>query len=74
LGAEGLGAADGDHLLIGDDPQALADACARLLREPQLRERITSEAHALFAESFCTDAIEERVAGLAREVTGQADP
>lgn len=68
LGAEGLGAADGVHLLVGDEPAALADACARLLVEPQLRARITSEAHALFAGSFSTDVIEERIASLAREV------
>ncbi len=74
LGAEGLGATDGVHLLIGDDPGALAEACARLLQDPQLRDRITSQAHALFVESLCTDAIEERIASLAREVTGHGDP
>jgi glycosyltransferase involved in cell wall biosynthesis len=74
LGAEGLGTADGVHLLIGDDPGGMAEASARLLLDPELRKKITSEAHDLFVESFCTDAIEERIAGLAREVSSQADP
>ncbi len=71
LGAEGLGATDGVHLLIGDSPGALADACARLLQRPRLRQAITSEASALFESAFVTDAIEENVAGLAREVAGR---
>jgi glycosyltransferase involved in cell wall biosynthesis len=74
LGAEGLGASDGVHILIGDDPRALADACARLLQEPGLRERITSEAHALFARSFRTDVIEDHIAALAQEVSGRPGP
>jgi glycosyltransferase involved in cell wall biosynthesis len=74
LGAEGLGAVDGVHLLIGDDPRGMAEGSARLLQDPELRKEITSEAHALFAESFCTDAIEERIAALAREMSGRADP
>lgn len=73
LGAEGLGTTDEVHLLIGDDPRALADACARLHREPDLRERLTAAAYALFTESFGTDVIEERVAGLARQVAGCPD-
>ncbi len=68
LGAEGLGAEDGVHLLLGDSAPALADACARLLTEPGLREAIAEHAHALFVERFRTDVVEERVSHLAREV------
>jgi glycosyltransferase involved in cell wall biosynthesis len=71
LGAEGLGAADGVHLLIGDDPRQMAEAGARLLQETELRKKISSAAHALFAESFCTDAIEDHIARLAREVSAR---
>ena len=68
LGAEGLGAVDGVHLLIGDTTAALAGACARLLREPGLRESVVSEAHALFSDRFATAVLEARIADLARSV------
>lgn len=34
LGCEGLGAVDGEHMLIRDEPQAFADAVLRLLDDP----------------------------------------
>lgn len=35
IGAEGLGAVDGEHMLLRDDPQAFADAVLDLLDNPQ---------------------------------------
>jgi len=40
LGAEGLGARDGEHLLLADDPDDFADAMLRLLNDPPLRARL----------------------------------
>jgi glycosyltransferase involved in cell wall biosynthesis len=71
LGAEGLGALDGVHLLIGDDPKALAGACARLLQEPPLRAALTAEAHATFLAGLSTEVIGEGIARLARETVGE---
>jgi len=71
LGAEGLGAEDGVHLLLGDSVPALADACARLLTQPTLREELVDNAHRLFVERFRTDVVEERVSSLAREVVAR---
>ncbi len=68
LGAEGLGAEDGVHLLVGDTASALAAACARLLNDAAVRSDVTANAHALFLERFRSDVVEERVAGLARRV------
>lgn len=68
LGAEGLGAEDGVHLLIGDTVPALAAGCARLLGDPDLREAIASRAHALFLDRFRSEVVEEAVGRLAREV------
>ncbi len=70
LGAEGLGAEDGVHLLLGDTAPALAEACARLLREPELRAAVVSRAQKLFDEHFRSEVTEEDVARLAREVSG----
>ncbi len=73
LGAEGLGAVDGVHLLLGDTAAALADACARLLRDLPLRQELVSRAHSLFAEHFQSAVIEQEVADLARRVAGRPD-
>ena len=61
LGAEGLGAVDGEHLLLGDDPASLARACARLLTDEGLRTRIVAAAHDLFLTSLQRDRAVEAV-------------
>lgn len=65
LGAEGLGAHDGDHLLIGDTPDAIAEACARLLADDHLRAQLVDNAHRLFTEKFRSDRVEEHVGRIA---------
>lgn len=40
LGAEGLGAVDGRHLLIADTPRAFADAILKLITQPEEAARI----------------------------------
>ena len=44
LGADGLPVVDGKHLLIGDDTYAFAEACARLLRDHELRSSLVDAA------------------------------
>src|ERR1700722_9750796 len=65
LGAEGLGVEDGVHLLVGDTAPALADACALLLHDIQLRGDLASRAHAHFLDHLQSQVIEEEVAALA---------
>jgi glycosyltransferase involved in cell wall biosynthesis len=66
LGAEGLGAEDGEHLLIGDDADALAGACAQLLADGALRRRIVDAAYELFLERLQRDRAEDAVRAVAR--------
>lgn len=68
LGAEGLGCDDGVHLLLADTAPALAAACAQLLGDQALREKLTANAYGLFAERFQSDVVEEEVSRLARRV------
>ena len=68
LGAEGLGAEDGVHLLLADTAADLASACVRLLTDTGLRGEMASSAHALFEERFAEDVVEVRVAEVARRV------
>ena len=52
LGAEGLGAVDGEHLLLADDPGAFADAVLRLWNDAPLRARLGNAGWALYRERF----------------------
>jgi glycosyltransferase involved in cell wall biosynthesis len=70
LGAEGLGADDGRHLLLADSPSALAAACARVIEDERLRVRLVDSAYALFAEKFSSDAAELRIAQLVTRLHG----
>jgi glycosyltransferase involved in cell wall biosynthesis len=70
LGAEGLGAEDGVHLLVGDTAEDLAVACARLLRDEDLRGRLVERAHQLFLENYAEGVVATTVSGLARRVVG----
>ena len=65
LGAEGLGAQDGIHLLIGDTVDAIAAACARLLTDQALRETMVDRAHRLFLDRFQAEVVEGQIADLA---------
>jgi glycosyltransferase involved in cell wall biosynthesis len=47
IGAEGIDALPGEHLLIGDTPQAFADCCVSVMRDRPLRERLVANAREL---------------------------
>ena len=51
-GAEGLNVAHGEDILIADEPEDFADAVVRLLREPELRQRLTENAIALVSGQY----------------------
>jgi glycosyltransferase involved in cell wall biosynthesis len=52
LGAEGLGARDGEHLLIADNSEAFANAISRLLKDPSERARLGEAGRALYLDRF----------------------
>ena len=52
LGAEGLGARDGEHLLLADDPVAFVDAISRLWGDGALRERLGNAGRELYLDRF----------------------
>lgn len=67
LGAEGIDAEDGAHLLLADAPEAFAEACARLAEDADLRERLTRAGRALVAERYGPDAIVDGLLGEPHE-------
>lgn len=42
MGAEGIRCRPGENILLADEPESFADAVVRLLRDPELRERLRS--------------------------------
>jgi polysaccharide biosynthesis protein PslH len=52
LGAEGLDAVPGRHLLIADDPASFARAVLRVLDEPELAAELSREGRALVTERY----------------------
>lgn len=57
IGAEGLEAADGEHLLIGDSAASMARACLRLKSDPAFSARLADRAAGLVARSYGLDAV-----------------
>jgi glycosyltransferase involved in cell wall biosynthesis len=70
LGAEGLGAEDGVHLLVADRAPDIARACARLLGDVARRQALTARAHELFVEHYAEGVVARRVGAVARQVAG----
>ena len=68
MGAEGLDVLDGVHLLLADDPDAMATACERLLTDLDLRQRIVDAAEQRYLERYESSVARERVRRLATEV------
>ena len=68
LGAEGLGVTSGVHLLLADDASGIADACASLLSDTSLRQKIVENAHALFCERYESSVVQKRIRQLAEDL------
>lgn len=61
IGAAGIDARDGEHLLLADQPEAFARAIARLMAEPGLRERLVEQASALVRDRYQWSAAARRL-------------
>lgn len=61
IGAEGLGATDGQELVIADSAAAMADAIIRLLREPETAAVIARRARTFVEQRFDWDSIAARL-------------
>ena len=64
LGATGLGARDGEELLLADDPEAFAKACVELLSDRDRATRIGRAGRQRVLESFEADRIARGVLDL----------
>jgi sugar transferase (PEP-CTERM/EpsH1 system associated) len=70
VGAEGLPLSPGDHILIADSAQALADRCLELLETPELRSRMVKTAWEMISSRFSW----EQVTSCFERILDQAPP
>jgi len=64
LGAAGIDAVDGEHLLLGDTPEDLARQAVRALTDDDLAQRVSTSARALVEERYDWCAFAPTVAGV----------
>ena len=67
MGAEGIDVVDGTHALLRNDPKGFADAVLLLHRSAELRDRLTANGAALFAERYEWAIGVDKVAACASE-------
>jgi glycosyltransferase involved in cell wall biosynthesis len=65
LGCEGLDAKDGVHLLVADEPQEFAAACARLIANPEEARRLGENGRRLYESSYTPPRAMKAVADIA---------
>jgi glycosyltransferase involved in cell wall biosynthesis len=72
IGAAGLaGSEDGFHLLLADAPEPFADACVRILTQPDLGRRIATNGRQLVEERYNWTGISEQVIHLLSALSGR---
>jgi glycosyltransferase involved in cell wall biosynthesis len=62
----------GQHLLVADDPQRFAEAVVRLIRDAELRERLTVQARRLVVERYDWEIVYRRLENIFFSVLGNA--
>jgi glycosyltransferase involved in cell wall biosynthesis len=69
VGAEGLDVEPGVHLLVADDGEAFAAACAQLVDDQALRRRLVDAAERQFLERYESQVARDRIGALVSELT-----
>jgi glycosyltransferase involved in cell wall biosynthesis len=57
LGAEGIPVADGEHILIADEPKSFADAIVRLLEDKSLANKLAKNCQDLVKEKYSVETL-----------------
>ena len=68
VGAEGIEAVPGEHLLIADSPQQFVDAIVRLVEHPELASRMTDAARTLVERRYSIGAMTSAISDVLRSV------
>ena len=68
-GAEGLNVTNGEDILLADAPDAFAKQVLRVLRDPQLRARLSRNARQLVESQYGWDSIGAEFCAVAQELS-----
>jgi glycosyltransferase involved in cell wall biosynthesis len=68
IGAEGIETREGEDILLRDEPEEMASAIVRLLRDPELAARLARNARATVERSYDWPALGERLADVHAEL------
>jgi glycosyltransferase involved in cell wall biosynthesis len=68
IAVEGGGFVDGEHMLVGDEPEQMAEAIMRLYGEPELWARHARAGREFFIECFSVDAVAGKLQELLQGV------
>jgi sugar transferase (PEP-CTERM/EpsH1 system associated) len=71
IGCEGLDVMDGEHLLIADSPEQFAEKSVKLLNDPILYQRISTNARHLVETRYDWDTIASKLMSVYTELVGQ---
>ena len=71
LGVEGLSVEPGRHFLVGDTPEAFADAIIRLLTDCTLRQQLAGTARRLLEERFSWSAVGRQFEAICQDALRQ---
>ncbi len=74
VGAEGLDAVDGEHMLLRDTPRAFADAVVELLDNPALGERLGRQGRAWVERQHAWTSSAARLRDVYNQLIGHEDP
>ena len=72
-GAEGLAAVDGEHLLIAETAEALAESIERCLSDPGLAGRLAAAGRRLVGEEYSWAANHRRIGEALESLFGRSD-
>ena len=73
VGAEGLEAEPGVHLLVEDEPERFADAAVRLLTDPGLRARLAGAGRELVERRYDWRALGDELAYVLESLAGRPE-
>jgi glycosyltransferase involved in cell wall biosynthesis len=73
IGAEGIDARDGEHVLLRDDPATFAQAIVDLHRDPGLRDRLITAAAGLYESRYTWEHGVAAVQQVVAELTASPD-
>lgn len=63
IGVEGIAAVPDRHLLLGDSADSFAEQCLRLINDPSLGRRLSTQAYELVSTEYGMAAMQERIRG-----------